>query len=188
MYQRIVVPLDGSDIAELAIPEAERMARLTAAPMHLIRVVDPTQLPWYGAYGDAMGYTVAQGALGDEEQSSDAYLAGIAKRIKELGIEVECEVRHGRAAKELVAAAKPGDIIVIASHGRGGISRWLLGSVAEELIRHAAVPVLLVKATKVVPVTDTQAEADITIEREAVATAFRGTGTISYPNGPWARI
>ena len=55
MYQRIVVPLDGSDIAELAIPEAERMARLTGAPLHLIRVVDPSQVPWYGAYADSDG-------------------------------------------------------------------------------------------------------------------------------------
>jgi nucleotide-binding universal stress UspA family protein len=169
MYQRIVVPLDGSDVAELAIPEAERMARLTGAPLHLIRVVDPTQLPWYGVYAEAMGATVVQGALGDEEKVSDGYLAKVADLIEDLGIEVESEVRHGRAAKELVAASKPDDIIVIASHGRGGISRWLLGSVAAELVRHASVPVLLVKATKVVPATAADTIVDAMFEREAVA-------------------
>ena len=169
MYQRIIVPLDGSDIAELALPEAERMARLTGAPLRLIRVVDPTQMPWYGVYADAMGAAVVQGALGDEEHVSDGYLAEVAARIEDLGIEVEYEVRHGRAAKELVAAAKDGDLIVMASHGRGGISRWLLGSVAEELVRHAAVPVLLVKATKVVPAIAADTIVDAKFEREAVA-------------------
>src|SRR4051812_9670156 len=114
MYRRIVVPLDGSDIAELAIPEAERMARLTSAPLHLIRVVDPRQVPWYGAYAEPMGANAAQEAFGDEEIVANGYLAAVAKRIDELDIEVESEVRRGRAANELVAAGKPDDLIVIA--------------------------------------------------------------------------
>ena len=183
MYQRIVVPLDGSDIAELAIPDAERMARLTGAPIHLIRIVDPTQLPWYGAYADSMGATAMQGALGDEEFVSDGYLAMVAKRIAELGIEVDYEVRHGRTAKTLVAAAQPGDLFVMASHGRGGISRWLLGSVAEDLVRHAPVPVLLVKATAVVPATP---EAEMAVAREletAGAGSYRDLEASTSPNG-----
>ena len=122
--------------------------------------------------------------LGDEEFVADGYLAVVAKRIEELGIEVDYEVRHGRAAKELVAATKPGDIIVIASHGRGGISRWLLGSVAEEFVRHAAVPVLLVKATKVVPANLPEAELDATRELETAGIGtYRGMEMSSSPNG-----
>ena len=185
MYQRIVVPLDGSDIAEMAIPEAERMARLTGAPLHLIRVIDLRQVPWYPAYADMVGANAVQEAFGDEESVTNGYLAEVAKRIEELGIEVESEVRHGRAAKELVAASKPDDIIVIASHGRGGISRWLLGSVAEELVRHASVPVLLVKATMIVPATAANTMVDAKIERVAVAAgAHRGTDSALSPNGP----
>ena len=56
MYQRIVVPLDGSELAEKALPEAEQMARLTGGTVHLVRVVDLVQLPWYGSFTAAMDY------------------------------------------------------------------------------------------------------------------------------------
>lgn len=148
MYKRIVVPLDGSELAEQALPDAEALARLTGAPIHLIRVVDPTQLPWYGAFGMAMDYATIQGALGDEENTANAYLDAVATRLRESGMTVDTELRRGRADRELVAATGDGDVIVMASHGRGGISRWLLGSIAEELLRHATVPILLVRAKK----------------------------------------
>jgi nucleotide-binding universal stress UspA family protein len=147
MYQRIVVPLDGSDVAEQALPEAQRLALLTGAPIHLVRVIDPTQLPWYGSYGVVMDAATVQGVLGDEERMGDAYLSSVAKRLEEMGITANTELRRGRAARELVAAAKTGDVIVLASHGRGGITRWLLGSVAEDVLRHASVPVLLIRAS-----------------------------------------
>ena len=67
-----------------------------------------------------MGATAVQGALGDEESVANGYLAEVAKRIEELGIEVEYEVRHGRAAKELVAATKPGDL----DRDRVARARW----------------------------------------------------------------
>lgn len=147
MYRRIVVPLDGSELAEQALPEAEQLARLIEAPMHLIRVVDPTQLPWYGMFAANMDYATVQGVLGDGTKQADSYLSAIAQQTEERGLAVDHEVRQGRSSRELVASVKVGDLIVMASHGRGGITRWLLGSVAEDLLRHAPVPVLLVKAS-----------------------------------------
>jgi nucleotide-binding universal stress UspA family protein len=145
MYQRIVVPLDGSELAEKALPEAEQIARLTGAPIHLMRVIDLTQLPWYGQFGMAMEYAAVEREVGDESTAAATYLENIARRFADSGLTVNTEVRRGRAARELVAVAKPGDVIVIATHGRGGITRWFLGSVAEDLLRHSPVPILLIR-------------------------------------------
>lgn len=146
MYQRIVVPLDGSELAEKALPEAERMAKLTGAPVRLLRVVDLVQLPWYGNFAAAMDYITVQKAIEDEENSASTYLRTVADRLTSSGVTADVELRRGRVTREIVDAAKQGDLIVMASHGRSGISRWLLGSVAEDVLRHATVPVLLVRA------------------------------------------
>ena len=146
MYQRIVVPLDGSKLAERALPEAERLARLIVAPIHLVRVIDLTQLPWYGQFGMVMAYEAAEPALTEESTTASSYLQTIADRITTSGLVAETEVRRGHTARELVATTQPGDLIVMASHGRSGVTRWFLGSVAEDVLRHATVPILLIKA------------------------------------------
>jgi nucleotide-binding universal stress UspA family protein len=70
----------------------------------------------------------------------------VATRLRASGLVVRTESRRGHAAREIVAATAPGDLIVMASHGRSGVTRWLMGSVAEDVLRHATVPILLVKA------------------------------------------
>ena len=146
MYQRIVVPLDGSKLAEEALPDAERLARLMDAPMHLLRVVDLTQLPWYGQFGGAMEYVASEQALAADDEAAASYLQTVAERMTASGLSVVTEVRRGPTSRVLIAATRPGDLIVMASHGRSGMTRWFLGSVAEEILRHASVPILLVKA------------------------------------------
>ena len=151
MYQRIVVPLDGSELAEKALPEAEQMARLTGGTVHLVRVVDIVQLPWYGSFAPAMDYATVQAALTDEDNAAANYLSEVAARLTGAGLTASVETRRGQVPREIVAATKPGDLIVMASHGRSGVTRWLLGSVAEEVLRHASVPVLLVRASAAPP-------------------------------------
>jgi nucleotide-binding universal stress UspA family protein len=145
MYRRIVVPLDGSALAERALPQAQELARLGGAPLHLVRVVDLTRLEQYGAYGLALEYGGLATVLDDEAGTARAYLDGVAKRSSAARVTATTEVRRGLAARELVAAVRPGDLVVMATHGRGGLSRWLLGSVAEDVVRQAPVPVLLVR-------------------------------------------
>ena len=146
MYQRIVVPLDGSSLAEKALPQAEELARLTGTPVHLIWVVDYTRLERYGPYALALEYSAAEPMLTEEHAHAMTYLQDIEARLATAGFTVDSSVVQGRVARELVAASQPGDVIVMASHGRGGLSRWLLGSVAEDVLRHATVPVLLIRA------------------------------------------
>jgi nucleotide-binding universal stress UspA family protein len=146
MYERIVVPLDGSDLAERALPHAGELARLTGSPIHLVRVVDVSHLVRYGAYGLAVDRAAYEQAFDPEESASRAYLARIERDLVDRGLTVTQEIRRGPVRHELTATTRPGDLVVMASHGRGGIPRWFLGSVAEEVVRHATGPVLLIRA------------------------------------------
>src|SRR5688572_22453401 len=114
MYARILVPLDGSKLAERALPAAEELGRLMRIPLHLVRVVEPAQ------------EVVAQGAsspvLTDETAAAHAYLMRMTEREVERGLGASSEVRRGSAAHEIVAMAQPSDLIVMSTHGRGGLA------------------------------------------------------------------
>ena len=145
MYQRIVVPVDGSELAELAIPHAVELAAVTGADLHLVRVVDIVSGQPFGAYValEATGYAEA---LNAEATESMDYLGMLQNRLTSRGLRATTETRRGPAAHELTQCAQAGDLIVMATLGRGGVRRWLNGSVAEDVIRHSPVPVLLVRA------------------------------------------
>jgi nucleotide-binding universal stress UspA family protein len=147
MFERIVVALDGSAGGERALAPAEELARRLHAPLHLVRVADATWLR-FGANEAALEYAALGGALDDEETAAREYLEALAGRLAGHGFSVTAEVRRGFAGRELIAATRPGDLLVMASHGRTGPARLLLGSVAEEVTRKATVPVLLVRATE----------------------------------------
>ena len=146
MYQRIVVPLDGSELAERALPKAEELARLAGAPLHLVRVVDVARLGRYGLYGLAIEASALELALEDERNAAQDYLERKQRELSERGVSVTVELREGVVTRELLLLMRPGDVVVMASHGRGGLARWFLGSVAEEIVRRSTVPVLLVRA------------------------------------------
>lgn len=152
MFTRIVVPLDGSELAEVALAPAEELAALYRAPIHLVRVLDVSGVvraggfPVYNAYIDA---TAFQEALLAEQDDSARYLSRIEERERGKGLAVSSEALNGSPAESIVATTKSGDLIVMSTHGRGGLTRWFLGSVAESVLRHAAVPVMIVRAAAV---------------------------------------
>ena len=145
MYERIVVPLDGSDLAEQALPTAEELARAVGTTLHLIRVVDFPSSSFAYVYGSMMESQAVTMQLEDERTMAESYLVALARQIEEQGITVTTEVRHGVPTQELVDVMEQGDLFVMATHGRNGMARWFLGSVAEEITRRATVPVLLVR-------------------------------------------
>ena len=146
MYRRIVVPLDGSALAERALPEAEKLAGLSGAPLHLVRVVDVAALHRLAGYGAAIEAAAMVQVLEDEQEAAREYLERMERELAGRGLAVSTDRRRGTAAREIVAATAPGDVVVMATHGRGGMARWFLGSVAEEVARRSPVPVLLVRA------------------------------------------
>ena len=151
MFERIVVALDGSELAEGALAVAGELAGRLGVPLHLVRVADTTWLR-FGANEAALEYAALGGELNAEEAAARGYLEGVLARLVGAdgtngpGAGVTTEVRRGFAGRELVAAARSTDLLVMASHGRSGPARLLLGSVAEEVTRRVAAPVLLVRS------------------------------------------
>lgn len=152
MYQKIMVPLDGSPLAECVFPHVEALARgCSVKGVVFVRVVDPINIP--PAY--------LAGAIGTEtekieaEMRSDAekYLQQLLGRIRYDGVSLQAKVLEGRAADSLAEYAEKNgvDLIVIATHGRSGVSRWAWGGVADRILRSACVPVLMVRAPGCVP-------------------------------------
>jgi nucleotide-binding universal stress UspA family protein len=143
MFTSILVPLDGSKTAENALPYAQALAGNLKLPVTLLTVVDvaelATRLPAARArYIDAV--------VESEIRSGNDYLIGVAKSFKET--HVACAVERGRADEAIVARAgrDRGTLITMATHGRSGLNRWLLGSVAEKILRSTANPLLLIRA------------------------------------------
>ena len=146
MYERIVVPLDGSETAERALAPALELAGRLGTALHLVRVADVTRFR-FGANEAAVEYAALSRELAAEETAARAYLDAVRSRLTKQGLTPTTEVRRGLAARELVEVARPGDLLVMASHGRTGAARWLLGSVTEEVVRRADASVLVVRAT-----------------------------------------
>ncbi len=144
MYQRILVPLDGSKLAEQAIPYAIELCK-GSVDVILFQVV---HLPLPLAAPDA---SMAVPLPDPQELLQEAldYLNGIAERLREEGVRVSADaVERDVVAEAIVEYAETHDIdlIVMTTHGRSGISRLIFGSVAESVVRHAPCPVLLVRA------------------------------------------
>ena len=145
MYTRIVVPLDGSDVAERALPTALEMAHILNTPLHLVRVVD-LRVTSFAFGADSMLAAQAEGRQRETERAlATEYLCESAVSLSSEGVQITTEVRDGLAPSELVQMMRPGDLFVVSSHGRSGIARWYLGSVAEQVVRQATVPVMVIR-------------------------------------------
>lgn len=139
---RLLVPLDRSSLSEAALPYARTLAAAANAAVTLLTVWEPPDLD------------VAELAPGTVEdlrergvQAGRAYLEGIAAGLRDAGLRTDVAVRVGSAAEEVLAAVEESgaSLVVMATHGRGGLERAAYGSVADQVTRHSPVPALLVK-------------------------------------------
>ena len=144
MFERIVVGLDGSDVSEAALRIGEELARRLAVPLHLVLVADISVVRW-GASEAAEAYAELSDEMTREKQEAGVYLEGLAQPLRDSGLAVTTDVPSGFAARELTEAVASGDLLVVASHGRSGIARWFIGSVAEEVVKRSPVPVLVAR-------------------------------------------
>jgi nucleotide-binding universal stress UspA family protein len=157
MYRNVMVPTDGSDLSRHAIPLALAVARPANAVVHLVAVQGPSfEAPVYGIPLDGVGWTggVAVDPDLDAEvraarrEGRESALRDFANRLAaEAGLSVTASLREGDIAPSLAAYAESHDIqlIVMATHGRGGLGRALLGSTADALVRSAPCPVMLAR-------------------------------------------
>ena len=158
MYRRAVIPLDGSPVAETILPFILEIAGPLDMEVVLLRVVQP--VPPVVIEGSR--HVVAE-AVEARRIDAEEYLAALAVELRDKGLRVQTRVRRGGPAEEILAGAREtdSDLIAMTTHGRSGLGRLLFGSVAEEVLRHADVPVFLMRCT--------EAEVARRAAREAVA-------------------
>jgi nucleotide-binding universal stress UspA family protein len=154
MYRIILVPLDGSELAECVLPHVEFLAKgCHVQKVLFVRVVE--SFPQPSSSMTEYAVTPQEQAKIDAQAQKEAekYLKGVISRVQYDGIEVGWEVLSGRVAETLAeyAVKKDADLIVIATHGRSGITRWAWGSVADRILRSACIPVLMVRGPGCVP-------------------------------------
>jgi nucleotide-binding universal stress UspA family protein len=142
--RHILIPLDGSALAERAIDLAVEVGRLTHAHYTLVQVVEPV----YRAFliGGAEPPVDVEAESAAWKQASE-YLDGVATRLRGQGLTVWSETRIGSPATAILesAAVNGADLIAMSTHGRGGVARLLMGSVADKLLRGARVPLLITR-------------------------------------------
>lgn len=147
MFQRILVPLDGSKRAERAIPVAAWLARASGASAILLRVVTT---PIDTARHTAESPHLMREVFEMDRALAMDYLATIAKSNDLVGVETKTEVLFGLPAQTILSAASfnETDLIIICSHGDTGFKHWVLGSVAQKVARYSSVPVLVLREGK----------------------------------------
>jgi nucleotide-binding universal stress UspA family protein len=146
MYKRLMVPLDGSDLAECVLPHVEAFLKgFSLSDVVLVRVVEPVTPPYGDEYFDPKRI-VEQEAI--RKSSAKTYLDQVMNRLQHAGTTLRAEVLVGRATESLIDYAERNqiDLIFIATHGRSGVTRWVRGSVADKILRAANVPVFMIRA------------------------------------------
>jgi len=146
IFQTLIVPLDGSELAESVLPTATEMAKRLGLEIVLFRAY---HIP-YNAYAGSEGYYAVNydELIGGMRDEANEYLQKKVAEIKKLGFEkVSALSKEGFAGDELIGAGRgtPNGLIAMSSHGRSGMKRWVLGSVAETVVRHSATPVLVIR-------------------------------------------
>jgi nucleotide-binding universal stress UspA family protein len=146
MFNRILVPLDGSELAECVFPYVEDIAKIRASTVELVTVFEPFEMPPHG------------GMVFDEEdekeyneyskKKAEAYIQKIKDRFQSIGIDTITTLLVGKADESLVdyANCHEFDLIIMATHGRSGVERWIMGSIADKLVHYSTIPVLLIRA------------------------------------------
>lgn len=144
MYTRILIPLDGSKTAEKVLPYARFVAGALKLPIELVAVVDIAEM---ATHISAERARFLNTMVEDSVRSSEQYLRGIAGTFPS---GTKCTVEKGKAEQVIIetAGTDKGTLVTMATHGRSGINRWLLGSVTEKVLRGGTNPMLLVRATE----------------------------------------
>ena len=147
MYQRILVPIDGSPTSDRGLDEAITLARITGGSIRLVNILDELVF----TTGFESGATYTDTVLPALRQGSERILAAAARRVTAAKVAVdtltsECFAKRPCDVIVEEAARWPADLIVVGTHGRRGVNRMMLGSDAEQVARIAPVPVLLVRS------------------------------------------
>ncbi|MDP3063802.1 MAG: universal stress protein [Chloroflexota bacterium] len=153
MFQKVLVPLDGSSLAEAVLPYAEELALAQKSLVVLLQVIPPpSQVVGFTGTADLGPMTrtdveAINATMEAETRNAAAYLQKQAGAMSERGVKAEWEVRQGPPGPTIVQCAKERgvDAIALSTHGRSGLGRLVFGSVAGHILRHWGLPILLIK-------------------------------------------
>ena len=143
-YKHILAPLDSSELAELALDDAFSLAQLSDAELTLFHVIPPIE----HVMATETGHPIFVDQQWDSHRElAKEYLGDLCERVGCPDIKVNTVVEMGMPAETIIEYARqhPVDLIVMATHGRSGLQRWVYGSVADKVLRGANVPILLVR-------------------------------------------
>lgn len=151
MYRKILVPLDGSELAECVLPHVESISKgCGAETVVFLRVIDSDMPSAVDAY-----LTEEQKKEIDEgnEMAGKNYLNQIVSQIQLGKINLQTQLINGKVAESIIGYTEENsiDLIIIATHGRSGVSRWVWGSVADHVLRGVCIPVLMIRVPGCVP-------------------------------------
>jgi len=153
MYNKILVPVDGSELAECVLPHIENMVNdCGVKEIIFLRLAEPMAAAIAG--GDyIIGEDESQALQNRHEKAAQNYLDQLISSLPYDKVILSSEVVKGKAAENIVdfAAHQEVDLVIMATHGRSGVSRWVMGSVAERVIRWSCVPVLIVRPPQCAP-------------------------------------
>jgi nucleotide-binding universal stress UspA family protein len=138
MYGKILVPLDGSALAEQVLPYVRPLAKALVAGIELLRTIPPAGLE-----------LADPNSTNSQDQALD-YLRSISASLNDLGVSISCTVHQGDPAPWITSEAEkePGTLIAMSTHGRSGVARWLLGSVTDKVLHATTTPLLIVRSTE----------------------------------------
>jgi nucleotide-binding universal stress UspA family protein len=154
MLKKIMVPLDGSELAECVLPHVEGFIEsCRVGTIVFVRAIEPDPMSFRESYAipevDLEKIEAYTKKIEEERKSSAGkYLNDVVDRLRQEGIEYHTEVIVGEVADSLMDYSESNDVdlILIATHGRSGISRWVRGSIADRILRASQIPVLMVRA------------------------------------------
>ncbi len=156
MYELVLVPLDGSQMAEAALPDAQEIASRFQSKVVLFHAITPRDqivretLPWGSLNPETEEVPVGlvKQRYEAERNAAETYLTSIMDRLAAEGIAVEAHLEEGRPADAILRYVEGAGVslVVMSTHGRGGLGRMVFGSVADAVLRKSSTPILLVRA------------------------------------------
>ncbi|MDG6224236.1 MAG: universal stress protein [Candidatus Thermoplasmatota archaeon] len=146
-FKRILVPVDGSELSELAFKKALSLVELIDGKLTVLHVIEPVSLSYTGFEGAEINSAITL-IESESVNAVEKYLKKFKKMGKENDIIIDTVIAKGNISSEIVEASDDFDLIVMGSQGRNMITSLLLGSVAEYVSRHACCPVMLVRPTR----------------------------------------
>jgi nucleotide-binding universal stress UspA family protein len=186
MFDRILIPLDGSRRAELILGQVAKVLRRKDSEVILLRVVDIPDVSRFeparrAAYGSVRGRERAQ---------AHEYIHALAGRLAGQGVRARGLIAEGSAAATILeqAAREEATLVAMTTHGRTGLARWLVGSVAEKIVRSSPIPVLLVRSFRPTPLGDLQPATPEELPFRKILVPTDGSPAAEAALGPAARL